>query len=190
MVKNKIRKSLFDQGQLLSDKFLLETSSKIQKNVIEEIDIESSKNTLLYFPYKKEIKLNLIINEIKSYSNNIYLPKIFPNKELRFNLLSDESIMVKNKYGISEIDDNKNYIGLEGFNMIFIPFVGVDKNGYRLGYGGGYFDRAIEKIKLCVSKPLVLGIGYDYQVMNISFGESHDMKYDTVITESRVLSYK
>ena len=141
MVKNKIRKSLFDQGQLLSDKFLLETSSKIQKNVIEEIDIESSKNTLLYFPYKKEIKLNLIINEIKSYSNNIYLPKIFPNKELRFNLLSDESIMVKNKYGISEIDDNKNYIGLEGFNMIFIPFVGVDLKGFRLGYGGGYFDR-------------------------------------------------
>ena len=190
MVKNKIRKSLFDQGQLLSDKFLLETSSKIQKNVIEEIDIESSKNTLLYFPYKKEIKLNLIIDEIKSYSNNIYLPKIFPNKELRFNLLSDESILVKNKYGISEIDDNKNYIALEEFDIIFIPFVGVDKNGYRLGYGGGYFDRAIEKIKLCVSKPLVLGIGYDYQVMNISFGESHDMKYDTVITESRVLSYK
>ena len=190
MVKNNIRKSLFDQGQLLSDKFLLETSSKIQNNVIEEIDIESSKNTLLYFPYKKEIKLNLIIDEIKSYSNNIYLPKIFPNKELRFNLLSDESILVKNKYGISEIDDNKNYIALEVFDIIFIPFVGVDKNGYRLGYGGGYFDRAIEKIKLCVSKPLVLGIGYDYQVMNISFGESHDMKYDTVITESRVLTYK
>ena len=135
MLKNKIRKSLFDQGQLLSDKFLLETSSKIQKNVIEEIDIESSKNTLLYFPYKKEIKLNLIINEIKSYSNNIYLPKIFPNKELRFNLLSDESILVENKYGISEINDNKNYIDHEVFDIIFIHFDDVDKNGYRIGYG-------------------------------------------------------
>ena len=98
--------------------------------------------------------------------------------------------MVKNKYGISEIDDNKNYIGLEGFNMIFIPFVGVDKNGYRLGYGGGYFDRALEKIKLCISKPLIVGLGYDYQIMNNYFGENHDMKYDIVITESRVLSYK
>ena len=82
MVKNKIRKSLLDQGQLLSDNFLLKTSSKIQKSAVKEIDIESSKNTLLYSPYKTEVKLNLVINEIKSYSNNIYLPKIFPNKEV------------------------------------------------------------------------------------------------------------
>ena len=71
MVKNKIRKSLLDQGQLLSDNFLLKTSSKIQKSAVKEIDIESSKNTLLYSPYKTEVKLNLVINEIKSYSNNI-----------------------------------------------------------------------------------------------------------------------
>ena len=190
MVKNKIRKSLLDQGQLLSDNFLLKTSSKIQKSAVKEIDIESSKNTLLYSPYKTEVKLNLVINEIKSNSNNIYLPKIFPNKELRFNLLSDKSILVKNKYGINEIDDNDSYIALERFNTVFIPFVGVDKKGFRLGYGGGYFDRALEKVKLCASKPLIVGMGYDYQILDISYGESHDMKYDIVITESRILSYK
>ena len=190
MVKNKIRKSLLDQGQLLSDNFLLKTSSKIQKSAVKEIDIESSKNTLLYSPYKTEVKLNLVINEIKSYSNNIYLPKIFPNKELRFNLLSDKSILVKNKYGINEIDDNGSFIALERFNTVFIPFVGVDKKGFRLGYGGGYFDRALEKVKLCASKPLIVGMGYDYQILDISYGENHDMKYDIVITESRILSYK
>ena len=59
MVKNKITKSLLDQGQLLSDNFLLKTNSKIQKSAVKEIDIESSKNTLLYSPYKTEVKLNL-----------------------------------------------------------------------------------------------------------------------------------
>ena len=66
----------------------------------------------------------------------------------------------------------------------------VYKKGFRLGYGGGYFDRALEKVKLCASKPLIVGMGYDYQILDISYGESHDMKYDIVITESRVLSYK
>ena len=107
-----------------------------------------------------------------------------------FNDIGSMNIKVKNKYGINEIDDNGSYIALERFNTVFIPFVGVDKKGFRLGYGGGYFDRALEKVKLCASKPLIVGMGYDYQILDISYGESHDMKYDIVITESRILSYK
>ena len=60
--------------------------SDSQKNVLKEIDIESSKNTLLYFQYKNEIPTNLIIDELLKYSNNIYMPRIVSENELKFNL--------------------------------------------------------------------------------------------------------
>ena len=75
------------------------------------------------------------------------------------------------------------------FNTMFIPFVGVDKKGARLGYGGGYFDRTLEKIQISERKPLIVGIGYDYQIIDDSFGEDHDIKYDVVITESDILYF-
>jgi 5-formyltetrahydrofolate cyclo-ligase len=72
---------------------------------------------------------------------------------------------------------------------MFIPFVGVDINGCRLGYGGGYFDRALEGISLLNKRPLIIGMGFDYQIVNEEFGMSYDVKYDIVITETRVLSF-
>ena len=103
MVKNKIRKSLLEQGQLLSRNFIKDTNQNIQNIVLNEIDVKSSKNTLLYFPYKNEISVELIIEELWKYSNNIYMPKIVSDNELKFNLLKRLEVLEKNKYGIKEI---------------------------------------------------------------------------------------
>ena len=76
MLKNNIRKSLLEQGQLLSDKFFLEADLVIQKTAIKKINIKASKNNLLYFPFRIETKLDLLIKEINRYQNNIYIPRI------------------------------------------------------------------------------------------------------------------
>mgnify|MGYP001158584973 FL=1 len=188
MVKNKIRKSLLEQGQLLSEKFFSDNGPKIQEMAIDKINLKSSKNNLLYFPFRREVKLDLLINTINNFSNKIYMPRIFLNKNMKFNLLSKNSIFKTNKYGIKEID-NEDYLEPNLFHTLFVPFVGVDKNGCRLGYGGGYFDRALEGIESLNNKPLIVGMGYDYQIVNNEFGMSHDIKYDIVITETRVLSF-
>ena len=47
----------------------------------------------------------------------------------------------------------------------------------------------LEQLKSQKCRPLFVGLGYDYQILEERFGESHDIKYDLVITESRVLSY-
>ena len=64
MVKNKIRKSLLKQGQLLSSNSIKKINYKIQRTALDVIDIKESKNTLLYFPYRNEISLDIIIKEL------------------------------------------------------------------------------------------------------------------------------
>ena len=90
------------------------------------------------------------------------------------------------KFGIPE--PNSNNISLEP-DILIVPLLAFDKNKNRLGYGGGYFDRALEGIESVSNKPLIVGMGYDYQIVNDEFGMSHDIKYDIVITETRVLSF-
>ena len=188
MVKNNIRKSLLKQGQLLSKKFISKNNRLIQDIAINEIDIKSSKNNLLYFPYRKEVCVDKIKLELKRFSKNIYMPRIISEKEMKFNLLTDEDFIEKNIYGIREIT-NENFLDPVFFNTMFIPFVGVDSSGSRLGYGGGYFDRALSDLNSYKSRPFIVGLGYDYQVLSSTFGEPHDIKYDIVITESRILSF-
>ena len=189
MVKDKIRKSLLEQGLTLSSQSIDQLNTQVQKNIIESIDLSKMKNVLLYFPYKQEIKTNLLHQELAKYSHNIYMPKIFPERIMKFNLYTSEYSLSINKYGITEVD-NKEYLEPHLFDAMFIPFVGVDVNGFRIGYGGGYFDRALASlIGSNQRKPLIIGLGYDYQILAKNLSEPHDLRYHKVVTESRILSY-
>ena len=189
MVKDKIRKSLLEQGLTLSSQSIDQLSTQVQKNIIESLDLSKMKNVLLYFPYKLEIKTNLLHHELDKYSHNIYMPKIFPENVIKFNLFTSEYSLTKNKYGITEVD-NEEYLEPHLFDAMFIPFVGVDINGFRIGYGGGYFDRALSSLMDSNHrKPLIIGLGYDYQILSKNLAEPHDLRYHKVITESRILSY-
>ena len=188
IVKNLIRKSLLEQGQLLSKDFIIKANTDIQTSAIKLLDIQLCKNILLYFPYKNEVTLEMISEEIKKYKNKIFMPRIVSTNELKFNLLTENAIIEKNKYGINEVK-NEDYLDSASFNLMFIPFVGVDKGGHRLGYGGGYFDRSLGNISSTGKDPIIVGLGYDFQVLEEDFAESHDLKYDIVITQTRIHSY-
>ena len=189
MVKDKIRKSLLGQGLTISSKSIDQLNTQVQKNIIESLNLSKMKNVLLYFPYKQEIKTNLLHQELLKYSHNIYMPKIFPENVMKFNLFTSEYSLTKNKYGITEVD-NEEYLEPHLFDAMFIPFVGVDINGFRIGYGGGYFDRALSSLMDSNHrKPLIIGLGYDYQILSKNLAEPHDLRYHKVITESRILSY-
>ena len=95
---------------------------------------------------------------------------------MKFNLYTKEDSLSKNKYGITEVN-NEEYLEPHLFDAMFIPFVGVDVNGFRIGYGGGYFDRALTSlIGSTQRKPLIIGLGYDYQILSKNLAEPHDLR--------------
>jgi len=98
MVKNNIRKSLLEQGLTLSEKFILSSNNQIQEKFLEYLSTVEFKKILLYSPYKNEIKLDLVLKKLNEMQKEIFIPKVFPNNELRFNLLESYNQLIKNKY--------------------------------------------------------------------------------------------
>ena len=188
MLKIQIRKSLVEQGLALSNRTVQENNKKIQKRVIDNFELPLMKNILMYFPFRQEIEVSLVFEELKKFSNKIYVPKLLSNKKMVFNRFVEGQNLTKNNYGILE-SDSEVYLDPVKFDVMFIPFVGVDLNGFRLGYGGGYFDKALSNINHHKKRPLIIGLGYEYQLLDSSFGEPHDLRYDKVITESRIHVY-
>ena len=90
----------------------------------------------------------------------------------------------KNKYDIFEPSDGDKVKPID-HEVIIIPTVGVDKNGYRLGYGGGYYDRFLESVIERNNRPLLIGLIYDFQFIDDSIYESHDIKLDIVFSEQQ-----
>jgi 5,10-methenyltetrahydrofolate synthetase len=70
--------------------------------------------------------------------------------------------------------------------VLLIPMVGYDSAGYRLGYGGGYYDRTLAAL---TPRPLCIGIAYDASQLETIHPQPHDIPMNAVVTERRVLRY-
>ena len=87
-----------------------------------------------------------------------------------------------NKYGIPEPEIvDKVYP-----DILFVPSVAFDKQLNRLGYGGGYYDRYIQKISK-IKKIVKVGLAFSYQRLKIIPTKMHDKKLDIIITEKNII---
>ena len=183
MVKNKIRKSLFEQGQSISNESKNKLGLQIQKQALEIIDTRDIDNIALYFPFRNEVNTNILVKAFTNLHKNIYMPKVLDETNMAFNLLCNKSKFSINRFGIKELD-NTDYIDINNIDLMFIPMVGVDPNGCRLGYGSGYYDRIVSSFDEQSIKPLLVGLAFEYQVFEMHFGEMHDLKYNLVFSEN------
>jgi 5-formyltetrahydrofolate cyclo-ligase len=67
-------------------------------------------------------------------------------------------------------------------DLVLAPLVGFDQTNYRLGYGGGYFDRTLASLQ---PRPIAIGVGYDFCALETIFPQPHDIPMRAVLTERR-----
>jgi len=65
-------------------------------------------------------------------------------------------------------------------DMLLVPLVGFDTAGYRLGYGGGYYDRTLVQM---TPKPRTIGVGYSLSQLQTVYPQAHDIPMDAIVTE-------
>ena len=136
----------------------------------------------IYHPINSEISPLKIIDICKKLSIEICLPVIDNNtNELIFSQFVNEMSVTKNKFGIVE----PNKLSQITPDVIFVPMVGFDKNLNRLGYGKGYYDRTISKLRM-LKKIFVIGLAYDNQIIRNIPVENHDEKMDIVLTDKKI----
>jgi 5,10-methenyltetrahydrofolate synthetase len=69
---------------------------------------------------------------------------------------------------------------------LLIPLAAFDAAGFRLGYGGGYFDRTLARLR---PRPLAIGVGFELSRVDSVFPEPHDERLDAVVTEASVIAF-
>ena len=141
-----------------------------------------TKNIGGYFPVNYEINDLEILKKFEKKRYKISLPVVKKNFDMDFYNFSFNDPLIINKYGIPE--PKKTNIVYP--DVILIPMVGFDKNLNRLGYGGGYYDRIIEKL-MKKKKILKIGLAFSKQQINNLPISKYDKKMDYIVTEKYIL---
>ena len=130
-----------------------------------------------YYPYNYEIDTLKILKKLETKKYHISLPKIKKNSQMNFFHWSTKDPLSINNYGIPEPISNK----IMHPNILLVPIVAFDKFFNRIGYGGGFYDRYIKKIKKN-KKILTIGIAYTFQKIKKVPINKYDIKLDFVVT--------
>ena len=134
-----------------------------------------------YYPYNYEINPIKILEKFEKQNYQISLPKIKNNFQMDFFQYSIDEPLSINKYGIPEPISNKVVYP----SILLVPLVAFDKDLNRIGYGGGFYDRYIYRIKKN-KKIITIGLAYSFQkVKNIPVNK-YDFKLDYVLTNKGI----
>jgi 5-formyltetrahydrofolate cyclo-ligase len=74
-------------------------------------------------------------------------------------------------------------------DTLIVPVVGYDKAGHRLGYGKGFYDRAIAELMASGAKPRLIGVAFAVQEVSSIPDEPHDIRLDSLVTEAWPVSF-
>ena len=178
MNKSKIRKKILKIRKKNISKSL-EIDFKHLLKILKKANI-SNKIVGGYYPYNYEVNAIKILEELEKKKYQISLPKIKKNSQMDFFCWSLKDPLSINMFGIPEPTSNKILTP----SIFLVPLVAFDKNLNRIGYGGGFYDRYIKKVKKN-KKIITIGLAYSFQKVREVPINKYDMKLDFIITEKK-----
>ena len=180
--KSALRRQLLQQRQSLSPREWQSRSSSICDRLKSNFVFQQAQTVLAYFTFRQEVDLTPLFTQDKHWAFPRCVGKslVWHSWRLGDNLQSG-------KYGIQEPLTSSPTISPSNADLILVPVVAADQRGYRLGYGGGFYDRLLSSEE-CSRIPTV-GIVFDFTYKQQLPTDSWDVKLNFICTETKFDSY-
>lgn len=157
-------------------------SLEILKRLLSLAELQGAATVLAFASIRKEVRTQAIIDAASSAGKRIALPRVH-GEELRLHLVDSESRLAPGAFSVPEPAEDDESIEPGEIDFALIPALAVDPRGYRIGYGGGYYDRLIPRL----SNACTCAVAYDFQLISEVPEQPFDVSVDLVITDSRVI---
>ncbi len=182
--KAEFRRRLIKERLCLSKKEWQEKSQYICTNIFNSNLFTKAETVIAYFSFRQEPDLSyLFLDNTSGNKKNWGFPRCV-GKSLNWHIWTPETKIISGKYGIREPHPDTPIISPSQVDLILVPCVACDYQGYRLGYGGGYYDRLLSSSEW-QSIPTI-GIVFDFAYLPQVPIEAWDKKLYSICTEIEI----
>lgn len=152
--------------------------------------LRSGARIAAYAALPRELDAGPLIGLAMRRGCRVYLPRIDPQRSSRaMSFVPMEGPWRRNWLGIDEPAAAGTTLGARWLDLVFVPLVGFDRRGARLGGGGGFYDRAFafRQDRSSWHAPRLIGLAYGFQEVGELAVAHHDVHLDAVITETGII---
>lgn len=179
--KNALRKVYSSRRASIGDSEHREFSERIAEHFLNSEEYKRAEAVLLYLSINREVRTRALVDRILKDGKRLALPVCFDEGRMTFRYINDKKQLTRGFFSAPEPDESCEEYQGEVATVCVIPAIAFDKNGYRLGYGKGYYDRYLSRFD-------VVRVGFCFSelfVDSLPHGR-FDAACDMVITEKGV----
>ena len=180
-LKAELRKGRLAARDAIPAEERIEKSLVLAAHGTEVISVDPGTVVSGFLPIRSEVDPRPLMDQLRERGARLCVPAILDKTTIVFRELVRGADLVPGTFGTvgpgpeaAELDPQ----------IMLMPLSAFDAGGHRIGYGGGYYDRAIHRLHQKGLKPRLIGIAFDCQEVASVPAEPHDVRLDAVLTES------
>lgn len=173
---------------------------QIERSALHMRLLRRARRLGFYVPANDEVDILPLLNRALWMGAHCYLPVLPPRaggwhggRRLWFSRLGEVShYWSLNRYGILEYAHPRSRVRIWQLDTVFVPMLGFDRQGYRLGMGGGYYDTSLAYLRRRRHwrRPLLVGVAFEAQRLEHLPHDPWDIPVDYVVTERRCYAFR
>ncbi|MBB5760552.1 5-formyltetrahydrofolate cyclo-ligase [Methylorubrum rhodesianum] len=175
--RKSVRDTLIAQRIALSAEERTAKSSRIGQALRDAVEPYVGGLVGFYWPFRGEFDPRGVVGALRERGTRLALPVIVERGQpLVFREWTPGSLMVQGTWKIPMPASGEGVFP----DLLIVPLVGFDRKGYRLGYGGGFYDRTIAAMP---ERPRTIGVGFELGLLETIYPQPHDIALEMIVTE-------
>ena len=187
MDKKEIRKLIKNKKAALSREYIEDYSARLAEKAALLPVYQEAEVLYAYLSYNEEIVTDALIRRAWADGKRVAVPKVLDQGVMEFYYISSFDGISAGYYDIPEPDGNPAFLADEKNVLMLMPGLAFGRDRNRIGYGGGFYDRYLERKQAEGTRFQTLALAYDFQIFDTIPAESHDAKVDVVISEAETV---
>ena len=159
----------------------IEASLRMLDHAGDVIDFDPGQVISGFWPIRSEVDIRPLMARLRERGARLCLPAIIDKQTIVFRELVPGASIVETGFGTTGPAEDAPVLDPD---IMLVPLAAFDRTGHRIGYGAGYYDRAIARLRLKGHMPRLIGIAFDCQEVASVPAEPHDVALDALLTES------
>jgi 5-formyltetrahydrofolate cyclo-ligase len=183
--KHALRQQMLKLRNQLPQTYIDQCSNSICEKLIKQEQYQQADTILFYIAFRNEVDVKTLIEDAWKQEKRVTVPLVNPrDRSMKCMQIKDWQELKTGSYGILEPSDvPERVINPEEISLVVVPGVAFDERGYRLGYGGGYYDRFFARQgTLCFR----IGVAYPEQMVKTVYPEPHDQPLHQIVTSQKI----
>jgi len=179
-MKAELRKKILQEMKALSQEQKQAMDQVLTERFLQHPFYQEAKTIATYLSFPHEFQTQGLIDQALRDGKKVLIPKTYPKGRMDF-VVYDPQQLVKTSFGLLEPQGNLEVVEPSQIDLIHVPGLAFTTEGYRIGYGGGYYDRYLEHFAGHTMSTI-----YPCQVQEFNF-ENHDILVQEVLIYERNL---